>query len=455
MRVDRLISLTLNRSLAQSIIPQSFVHAQPPPPTTANYHKQSPPKPQIQKRDEEGLGSDTLHLDFNAGYWEGHYQLVPEHTPTFLERWAPAILTAGKYLSIVRQCHRMDRGHRLGMDMGMGMGTGMGMGAQTKRMITGSSAAVAATGDGDGDGDNDGGGGGSGAGRGGGGGGGVSEGAGEGPSLLVSFSPIVGAATSATGTGVGVGSGAGPAGKAAASADGSGATTRTATGTGTGTASASAWGGVGWHSGHARVRGDLIMAAHHTASSALLTLLMAEESAGGMALMHKLRMMKHFFLMDQGDFFIHFLDLAGADMERHASQLEPARLESLLQLAVQTSSIGQCAGAATATATGALNTSMLSNGSGSFGSGNGNGFDSLSCSLSRHSLLRMLERIHSSSSSSSSSSNDTSATTAAVGPSSLDEGLRGFEAFTLEYHAVFPLSLVVSRKVGGWLSVYE
>ena len=47
--------------------------------------------------------------------------------------------------------------------------------------------------------------------------------------------------------------------------------------------------------------------------------------------------MKHYFLLDQGDFIVQFMDLCEAELLQNVNAVEPARLESLLELALRTS----------------------------------------------------------------------------------------------------------------------
>ncbi len=47
--------------------------------------------------------------------------------------------------------------------------------------------------------------------------------------------------------------------------------------------------------------------------------------------------MKHYFLLDQGDFIVQFLDLCEQELAQNVNKVEPGRLESLLELAQRTS----------------------------------------------------------------------------------------------------------------------
>ncbi|CAH1800217.1 unnamed protein product [Owenia fusiformis] len=72
--------------------------------------------------------------------------------------------------------------------------------------------------------------------------------------------------------------------------------------------------------------------AHNYASKLLLELLMEEKE-----LMARLRSVKRYFLMDQGDFMVQFMDMAENEMKKPMEEIMPTRLESLLELALRTS----------------------------------------------------------------------------------------------------------------------
>lgn len=75
--------------------------------------------------------------------------------------------------------------------------------------------------------------------------------------------------------------------------------------------------------------------AYRKASRTLLSLLMNK-----LDLMGRLRSVKHFFLMDQGDFVVQFMDMAEEELSQNIDDIAPTRLEVLLQLALSTSSVG-------------------------------------------------------------------------------------------------------------------
>lgn len=49
------------------------------------------------------------------------------------------------------------------------------------------------------------------------------------------------------------------------------------------------------------------------------------------------RSVKHYFFLNSGDFILHFLSLCGAELVKNVDDVMPSRLESLLELALRTS----------------------------------------------------------------------------------------------------------------------
>ncbi len=72
--------------------------------------------------------------------------------------------------------------------------------------------------------------------------------------------------------------------------------------------------------------------AYAFASKNLLDLLVKDKDLIG-----HLRSVKHYFLLDQGDFIVQFMDLCGDELCQSVDLVEPTRLESLLELALRTS----------------------------------------------------------------------------------------------------------------------
>jgi len=78
---------------------------------------------------------------------------------------------------------------------------------------------------------------------------------------------------------------------------------------------------------------QIIDKAYSFASATLLDLLVKDRD-----LLGHLTSMKRYFLMEQGDFIVQFLDLCERELSQPVDHVEPARLESLLELALRTSS---------------------------------------------------------------------------------------------------------------------
>ena len=70
-----------------------------------------------------------------------------------------------------------------------------------------------------------------------------------------------------------------------------------------------------------------IQTAFATSSAALLQLLQQE-----LGLNRTLAALKHYFLLDQGDLLVSFLDTAEEELSKPASQVSVIRLQSLLDL---------------------------------------------------------------------------------------------------------------------------
>ncbi|GAB1597452.1 gamma-tubulin complex component 2-like [Argonauta hians] len=77
---------------------------------------------------------------------------------------------------------------------------------------------------------------------------------------------------------------------------------------------------------------DQIEKAHNYASKVLLNLLMEEQE-----LMARLRSMKHYFLLDKGDFIVQFMDMTEEEMKQPYKNISRRRMETLLELALRTS----------------------------------------------------------------------------------------------------------------------
>lgn len=81
---------------------------------------------------------------------------------------------------------------------------------------------------------------------------------------------------------------------------------------------------------------EIIENAYSFASKTLLQLVMKEND-----LMGRLRSVKHYFLLDQGDFIVQFMDSCESELCKNIDDLVPTRLETLLELALRTSAANQ------------------------------------------------------------------------------------------------------------------
>lgn len=81
-----------------------------------------------------------------------------------------------------------------------------------------------------------------------------------------------------------------------------------------------------------RFYAERIDASYRFTSKELLRLLIEESDLFG-----RLKSIKHYFFMDQGDYIVQFMDLAGEELEKDINDISPNRLDSLLELALRTS----------------------------------------------------------------------------------------------------------------------
>ncbi|ELU18812.1 hypothetical protein CAPTEDRAFT_5306 [Capitella teleta] len=142
--------------------------------------------------------------------------------------------------------------------------------------------------------------------------------------------------------------------------------------------------------------------AYTYASQLLLELLIKEKE-----LMSRLRSVKHYFLLDHGDFIVQFMDMADEEMAKTMDEIMPQRLESLLELALRTSTA------------------------------NADPFkDDLKVDLLGYDLVTMLFKVLSIETKLEKDFH--------VDPTDLH--LSGLEAFTFDYIVKWPVSLVLNRK---------
>ncbi|XP_054718051.1 gamma-tubulin complex component 2-like [Uloborus diversus] len=81
---------------------------------------------------------------------------------------------------------------------------------------------------------------------------------------------------------------------------------------------------------------ECIEPAYHFASKKLLDLLMDDADLKG-----RLLSVKHYFLLDQGDFIVQFMDMAEEELQKDIDDVMPTRLDSLLELALRTSVVNE------------------------------------------------------------------------------------------------------------------
>ncbi|XP_030472252.1 gamma-tubulin complex component 2 [Syzygium oleosum] len=145
---------------------------------------------------------------------------------------------------------------------------------------------------------------------------------------------------------------------------------------------------------------ECIRASYDFASGELLNLVREKYD-----LMGKLRSMKHYLLLDQGDFLVHFMDIARDELSKKLDEISVEKLQSLLDLALRT----------TAAAADPCH-------------------EDLTCCVERSSLLKRLE--------------DMELNRTIPDDSEFEEPLSitGLETFCLSYKVRWPLSIVISRK---------
>ena len=146
-----------------------------------------------------------------------------------------------------------------------------------------------------------------------------------------------------------------------------------------------------------------IEAARDWASAQVLELLMGEQR-----LLARLQSLKHYFLLDQGDFFVHFLDSSEEELVKPVSQISRGRLASTLESSLRQAAVVD-----------------------DFKS-------SLSCDLLPYNLTNQLLRII------NTAKCATGGTLPPVPQNA--EKTPGLDAFTFDYSVGWPLSLVLSKN---------
>ncbi|KAE8009823.1 hypothetical protein FH972_006235 [Carpinus fangiana] len=148
---------------------------------------------------------------------------------------------------------------------------------------------------------------------------------------------------------------------------------------------------------------ECIKAAYDFASSELLNLIKEKYDLIG-----KLRSIKHYLLLDQGDFLVHFMDIARDELTKKLDDISVEKLQSLLDLALRT----------TAAAADPCH-------------------EDLTCCVERSSLLKRLGTLK-----------DPEVIRTVAESNDLEEpvNITGLETFSLSYQVQWPLSIVISRK---------
>ncbi|XP_049615725.1 gamma-tubulin complex component 2 isoform X2 [Syngnathus scovelli] len=148
---------------------------------------------------------------------------------------------------------------------------------------------------------------------------------------------------------------------------------------------------------------EQIEKAFNYASKVLLHFLLEEKE-----LVARLRSIKHYFLMDKGDFFVHFMDLTEEELRKPVDDIAPPRLEALLELALRMST---------------ANTDPFK--------------DDLKIDLMPHDVITQLLRVL---------AIETKQEKSVTNAEPADAALSGLEAFSFDYVVKWPLSLIISRK---------
>lgn len=147
---------------------------------------------------------------------------------------------------------------------------------------------------------------------------------------------------------------------------------------------------------------ECVKVAYEFASGELLNLIKEKYD-----LMGKLRSIKRYLLLDQGDFLVHFMDIAREELMKQLDEITVEKLQSLLDIALRS----------TAAAADPCH-------------------EDLTCSVERSSLLKRMATLKGVEIKTSSDSVD------------LEQpvSITGLETFSLSYKVQWPLSIVISRK---------
>lgn len=148
---------------------------------------------------------------------------------------------------------------------------------------------------------------------------------------------------------------------------------------------------------------ECVKAAYEFASGELLNLIKEKYDLVG-----KLRSIKHYLLLDQGDFLVHFMDIARDELQKKPDEISVEKLQSLLDLALRT----------TAAAADPRHEDII-------------------CCVEKSTLIKTLSTLK-----------DLQVNQTISDSCDLEESvtITGLETFSLSYKVQWPLSLVISRK---------
>lgn len=163
---------------------------------------------------------------------------------------------------------------------------------------------------------------------------------------------------------------------------------------------------------------ERINVAYNFASAELLNLIVQKFD-----LMGRLRSVKHYFLVDQGDFLVHFMDIAKDELAKRSSTISVEKLQSLLDLALRTSVAASDPY-----------------------------YEDLFCNVEKVPLLKQLENLQKIGGGGLSDAGlrvEKFGESGGLDPASSQAPsgvITGLETFALNYKVQWPLSLVISRK---------
>lgn len=187
-----------------------------------------------------------------------------------------------------------------------------------------------------------------------------------------------------------------------------------------------------------------VLKLYKSASQELLRVMMVDYD-----LLGSLRLMKRYFLLEHGDFFVNFLDVAENELQKDLSQISRGRVQHWLNVSVQqTEQSSETAdkiiqGKTTTFSTTATDSSNLPNHTSTL--------SKLRCRFATTSLLEYLDQLHASTGGIQTIEPWTplrhTYSTGTLAAITDGKGLSGLEAFLIEFSLVpFPVSLVLSQR---------